>query len=135
MKFDDLVGTSPQPAVLTEHELVITKKCIVNTINFTLVTDGTADNRFVYIVITDANDTELFRIPAPIIVTASVNPATFKFGVGQKEVLSVEDTQFAPLPEKLVLEIGYKIKTETTDMETNDRYGELTAFGKLLGSG
>lgn len=126
------LGQSADPAANTELSLALAQRSNLMAGSFTIVTDSGVANRQIYIVFTDASDVELFRVAAPVVVTASIT-ALITFGKGLITG-GIITAQVVQIPNDLILESGYKITTVTTAMEAGDDYGIMSTFGKKVGS-
>ena len=91
-------------------------------IQFTLVTDANAANRQVNLIIDDGTNT-LLTIPAPAVQTASTT-VIYNYGVALPfNNNATALVQTAPLPDKLLLKLLYRIRTSTTNRQVTDNYG------------
>lgn len=117
-----VAGTDPAANVEISETVAAGKFWRLESITFALVTDASAANRLVEIVIDDGTNV-LARIPAPAVQAASLTRTyTFARGGYDRDSSTNSLTQLAGLPD-MVLGPAYRVRTVTTNRQATDNYG------------
>lgn len=131
-----IILTGSDPAANTEQDETIGATgdrfvYHIKSIFIPLVTDANVANRFPAIQITDESDNVFMEIAVATAVTASTT-MNVEAVRGLDFATDGNGNEIVPLPEKLIVPGGYKIKTLTANLQATDNYGVMQVFGSKL---
>lgn len=119
-----VTGTDPAAGVEITQTVPAGKAWELIAVRFTLVTDATAANRDVALLLDDGTTvfTKLNR-PGSIIAskTYDLNFVTDFGFAGQENGLATSSTR--PMPSGIILGPGYRVRTSTDSIQAGDNYG------------
>lgn len=117
-----IAGANPAAGDEISEDVGTGKLWALRSIAFSLVADGTAANRRVFLTIVRANGT-VYKVPAPAVQTASTT-ILYVFGLALPSVNDATSlVQTAPLPDGILLNDSDTIATETTNIQSGDNFG------------
>lgn len=131
-----ITGTDPAAGAEISETVPADARWRLMGVGLTLVTDATAANREVRLVIDDGT-TIIAEIPAGVTQVAS-ETRRYSFGAGFPRGAGAQSLNvIAPLP-PVVLGAGYRVRTLTTNLQAGDNYGapqllveEWTSAGRI----
>jgi len=114
-------GTDPAAGVEITQAVPTGVLWRLSSLSFVLTTDATVSNRQVRLVLDDGANI-FARIPAPAVQPASI-AVRYTFGDGLAN-FSAGDDAVAPTPSGLLLPVGFRFRTLTTNLQAGDNFGQ-----------